>query len=302
MVGMRTPRCPSDVDASCSSHCTPASPRLSVSAMMCACETATKSLAPKKSPTLIWCRSAVCGSGPALPARMSCSSDVNFIDRPLRRNPAPLFPSAANSSTSFDHFIGDCNKRRRHLEAEGLRGLEVDDEFICRWLQHRQVRRAAPVKDLSDVDAALAKTVGKIGAIDHQFSGVGILAPWVNRGYCVTGRERDELILSADQKPIGGDHQCFDLVLRQCCEDAVYFLLVTGADVAELEPERVRGDLQILQLGRRIGIGRIAECGDRLDAGYQFAQQLEAFGAQPGEHESNAGHIPGRSVDTRHQT
>ena len=41
--------------ASASSQRTPASPRLSVSAMMCACVTGTKSAAPKKSPTAIWC-------------------------------------------------------------------------------------------------------------------------------------------------------------------------------------------------------------------------------------------------------
>jgi len=45
-------RRPSLADASFSSQRTPASPRLSVSAMMCACVTATKSSAPKKSPTL----------------------------------------------------------------------------------------------------------------------------------------------------------------------------------------------------------------------------------------------------------
>ena len=41
------------VAAKPSSHCTPASPRLSVSAMICAWVTGTKSAAWKKSPTLI---------------------------------------------------------------------------------------------------------------------------------------------------------------------------------------------------------------------------------------------------------
>jgi len=40
--------------ASISSQATPASPRLSVSSMTCACDTGTKPGAPKKSPTLIW--------------------------------------------------------------------------------------------------------------------------------------------------------------------------------------------------------------------------------------------------------
>src|SRR5215472_1808816 len=81
MVGTRTRRWPSAVAAKPSSHCTPASPRLSVSAMMWACVTGTKSAAPKNSPTLIWCFSASCGTGPALPARISCSSSLSFISR-----------------------------------------------------------------------------------------------------------------------------------------------------------------------------------------------------------------------------
>src|SRR5450631_4550538 len=79
MVGMRTRRCPPSVAASPSSHLTPASPRLSVSAIRCACVTGTMSSAPKNSPTLIWCCSACCGTGPALPARISFSSSLSFI-------------------------------------------------------------------------------------------------------------------------------------------------------------------------------------------------------------------------------
>jgi hypothetical protein len=30
---------------------------------------------------------------------------------------------------SLDHFVGACDERRRHLEAERFGGLEIDDEF-----------------------------------------------------------------------------------------------------------------------------------------------------------------------------
>ena len=47
MVGMRTRRSCSGSAASRSSHSTPATPSDSVSAMMCACDTGTKSAAPR---------------------------------------------------------------------------------------------------------------------------------------------------------------------------------------------------------------------------------------------------------------
>src|SRR3984957_17540639 len=79
MVEIRTRRCPAVVAARPSSQRTPASPRLSVSAIKWACVTGTRSSAPKNSPTLIWCCKACCGTGPAWPARISFSSSLSFI-------------------------------------------------------------------------------------------------------------------------------------------------------------------------------------------------------------------------------
>src|SRR5919106_5522494 len=61
-----------------SSHATPASPRLSVSAMMCACVTGTKSAAPKNSPTLIWCSSALFAAALSSPACIERSRSFSF--------------------------------------------------------------------------------------------------------------------------------------------------------------------------------------------------------------------------------
>ena len=76
IVGMRTRLRPPSSSAMLSSQRTPASPRLSVSAMTCAWVTGTKSAAAKKSPTLIWCSIAICATRPLRPARIASSSSL----------------------------------------------------------------------------------------------------------------------------------------------------------------------------------------------------------------------------------
>src|SRR5262245_65575842 len=59
------------------------------------------------------------------------------------------------AARSFDHFVGAGEQRRRHFEAERLRGRQVDHKLVlCRRL-HRQVGRLLALEDAVDVRGRL---------------------------------------------------------------------------------------------------------------------------------------------------
>src|SRR5215472_5629758 len=69
---------------------------------------------------------------------------------------------------SFDQRVGARDERRRNLEAERLRGLEVDDQFEPGRLQHRQIGGIRLLEHERRIRALLALQIGKMRSIAHQ--------------------------------------------------------------------------------------------------------------------------------------
>src|ERR1043166_4285981 len=64
------------------------------------------------------------------------------------------------SALSLDHLVRLEEQRRRHREAKGLGGLEVDDQLELRGLLYRQVGGLGAFQDLIHVVGSAPKQLG----------------------------------------------------------------------------------------------------------------------------------------------
>src|SRR5437773_11701293 len=66
---------------------------------------------------------------------------------------------------SFDHLVGAGEQRWRHFEAEGLRGPEIDCQFVSGRLLHWKIGGLGAVKGLLHVVGAHARSLRETRAV-----------------------------------------------------------------------------------------------------------------------------------------
>ena len=93
-------------------------------------------------------------------------------------------------SDLLDDLVGGGEQRWRHGEADGLGGLQVDDELELGRLQNWQVGWLLTLEDTAGVDAELAVSVGKARSVAHQPAGFDKLALRIDRRKRASGSER----------------------------------------------------------------------------------------------------------------
>src|SRR5258708_4592938 len=128
---------------------------------------------------------------------------------------------AARPTLSFDHLVGAAEQRERDDEAEGFRGLEVDDQLDFRRLLDRQVGWLLALENPADICACRMIGVGKVAAVAHQAASRRELASLEDRGHSMAGRQGSKLLAPADEELIGADHEPAGLQLDQSGEDGV---------------------------------------------------------------------------------
>src|SRR5215831_20005610 len=94
------------------------------------------------------------------------------------------------STPSFNHLVGVLQKVQRRIEAQGLRGLEINDEFEARRLHDGKIGRLFALEYACNVTAYFSPDLIAIGAVTHQTAGGDEFTPLVECRNPVTCRER----------------------------------------------------------------------------------------------------------------
>ena len=108
---------------------------------------------------------------------------------------------------SFDHLIGDLLEMHRHVEAQRLGGLEIDDKLILRRRLHRHVGWLLALEDAVDVAGRAPVLIDPIRPIGDQAAGGDEVAIEVDRGQLVPRRKRDDQIAMNQCRPARGHDQ-----------------------------------------------------------------------------------------------
>src|SRR5258708_20352009 len=83
-------------------------------------------------------------------------------------------------SCSFDDLVGEREQLVRHVEAECLGPLEVDDQLELGWLHDRKVGWLGSCDDPAGIHANLAVCIKQVRTVADEATGCDKLAAIVN--------------------------------------------------------------------------------------------------------------------------
>src|SRR6266516_2042544 len=69
---------------------------------------------------------------------------------------------------SFDHLVGSGEQRGWHGEAKCPSGSKIDDQFKCRRLLERQLRRLCTPQNFVHIASCTSKLLTQIDSVTHQ--------------------------------------------------------------------------------------------------------------------------------------
>ena len=134
-------------------------------------------------------------------------------------------------------------------DAEGLGGLEVDDEIELHGLDHGQIGRLGALEHPAGIDTQLTIRLVNTGAIAHQAARGGKAFRGTDGGHRVASRKRQDFRRIDGIQGVGVDEQRRNLVLRECCKRRIDVACGAGGDDDQCVPQRLRRCLRIADGG-----------------------------------------------------
>jgi protein-S-isoprenylcysteine O-methyltransferase Ste14 len=127
-------------------------------------------------------------------------------------------------SPLFDQLVGAGEHRRRHVEAERPRGVEVDYQLELGRMHDRQVRWPGALENARRIHSDLAtKSVEDVGSVADQPADLGVGPHRIDGRKRVACRQYGKLDAARIEERAGGNKQRVNLLARHAGEGRVDF-------------------------------------------------------------------------------
>src|SRR5215831_1993178 len=163
----------------------------------------------------------------------------------------------------LDHLIGSCKQRWRNRQPEGLRSLEVDDQFKLGWLLDGEISGLGSLQDLVHVNGSAPVEIKNVRAIRHEATGVDMELQGEHRRQVAPCRELcNSLSLGlASECWVKQNDESAGTLFRDRREGAVDLAGTTRLEMLKPHPQSLGRNLRVAQLWCAPWIGRIREDG-----------------------------------------
>src|SRR5712664_3626996 len=121
----------------------------------------------------------------------------------------------------IDHLIRSLQERRRDRQAEGLGGLEVDDQLEGCRLFNWQIRRLRPLEDPIDISGGAPEQGMIVHSIDHQAPNISEDRDRIDSRQTNLRREVDNPFSFQDEEVVRKDDECVGPCRMDLCKRAL---------------------------------------------------------------------------------
>ena len=94
---------------------------------------------------------------------------------------------------SLDNFIGELLEMQRHLKAECLGRLEIDDKLEIDWRLHRNLGGFLALENAIDILRRTPKIIGPVNPVGQQAANFSEEAEWIDGRETIASRQRCDL-------------------------------------------------------------------------------------------------------------